>query len=82
MARTRDPWAEEDRAVKAMQKRREAERRNDERAERAQLAAERREKARKLREERPEVYWIRMLAWSIWVFIGVETIKTIIEIMP
>ena len=77
MARTRDPWAEEDRAVRAMQKRREAERRNDERAERAQLREASREKARMLREERPEVFWLMRLAWGIWILIGVESIKTL-----
>lgn len=81
MARTRDPWAEEDRAVRAMQKRREAERRNDERAERAQLREASREKARKLREERPEVYWLMRLAWGIWILIGVESIKTLAELL-
>ena len=81
MARTRDPWAEEDRAVRAMQKRREAERRNDERAERAQLREASREKARMLREERPEVFWLMRLAWGIWILIGVESIKTLAELL-
>ena len=72
----------EDRALRAIQKRRQAERKNDEREERAKLAEERREKARRLREEKPEIFWLRRLVWGIWVFIGVETIKTLIEIMP
>ena len=72
----------EEQAIRAIQRRREAERRNDEREERIRLAEERREKARRLREERPEVYWLMRLAWGVWVFVGVETIKCLVEIWP
>lgn len=69
-------------ARRTMEKRRALERRMAEKEETAQLAAERREKERREREERPEIYWLKRLAWALWIFTGVETVKCLIEIMP
>ena len=67
----------EEQALRAIQRRREAERRNDEREEGIRLAEERRAKARRMNEEKPEVVWLMRVAWAIWILIGVESIKAL-----